>query len=174
MSTTTVESAGHPASMDSQAFMQWVFRQITSFDGYTAQIRRAWAINAHERLALAALWADGPMTMTQLGAWIPLSRAAVTTLVDRLERDGFVTRGSDPADRRRTVVSVSEDALNSLMPVLQPWADAMHQLGSNLTDEEWKTVSRFLTGISAISGDQATMLKAQSDEELRAQLAART
>lgn len=43
-------------------------------------------------------------TMTTLGKSIGLSRAAVTTLVDRLEGFGYVTSKPDPDDRRRILL----------------------------------------------------------------------
>lgn len=93
-STAASYEAAAPAREDLEAVADLIFRAGTAFDGLTAQMRRAFDLNAHERLALAALWSHGPLTMTDLGAWIPLSRAAVTTLVDRMEEYGLVRRGS--------------------------------------------------------------------------------
>src|SRR5690242_15778077 len=75
---------------ETEAVADFMFRMGASFDAFTAQMRRALELNAHERLAISLLWARGPQTMTELGVGIPLSRAAVTTLVDRLEGSGLV------------------------------------------------------------------------------------
>ncbi len=148
--------------------VEWVFALATSLDGFTAQLRRAYGLNAHERLAVAALWSSGPMTMTELGQWIPLSRAAVTTLVDRLEALEIVRRGSDPSDRRRTVVTIVPTALDDWLPVYPAWRANLMELADEFTPEEWATVVRFGARLRAINEDEATRLKQMSDDTLKA------
>ena len=48
--------------------------------------------------------ADETLTAGQIAGATGLSNSAVTALLDRLERQGFVERRSDPADRRRVIV----------------------------------------------------------------------
>ena len=153
--------------------MDWVFRVATSMDGYTAQLRRAYGLNAHERLAVAALWATGPMTMTELGSWIPLSRAAVTTLVDRLEALGLVQRGSDPSDRRRTVVRVVERAIDAWRPVYEPWAEQIEVIANEFDDTEWATINRFLQRFREVTDADSQRLRQMSDAQLKSLVATR-
>lgn len=49
----------------------------------------------------------GPLTAGQLSELTGLSAAAVTGLIDRLERAGVAERRQDPEDRRRVLVSAS-------------------------------------------------------------------
>jgi DNA-binding MarR family transcriptional regulator len=164
----TPKPADHvPDRGDVADVVQWVFSVATSLDGFTAQLRRAYGMNAHERLAVAALWGCGPMTMTELGQWIPLSRAAVTTLVDRLEALGVVQRGSDPADRRRTVVSVLDSALLDWSPVYPHWRANLMELVGEFTPEEWSTIVRFHARLRTVNDDEARRLKQMTDDELR-------
>lgn len=65
-------------------------------------------INHHETIALLALKDDGAMPMSTLGEKVPLSRAAITALTDRLEFLNLVFRTPDPEDRRRTTLALSE------------------------------------------------------------------
>jgi DNA-binding MarR family transcriptional regulator len=158
-------------SLDRQAEMALVadlFRTVTAVDGFTAQLRRAFALNAHERLAVSALWAEGPMSMTELGAWIPLSRAAVTTLVDRLEEAGFVRREADMGDRRRTVVVGSEEALARLLPLVQAWAGDMHELAHSFDEAEWAVIERFMDGLRRSSTNHSARIREMSDEQVQA------
>jgi DNA-binding MarR family transcriptional regulator len=148
-----------------------LFRVSTSLDAFTSQIRRSLKLNAHERLALAALWANGAMTMSELGAWIPLSRAAVTTLVDRLEAVGLVSRGADASDRRRIVVEVSEPGLDRMVPVIAGWSDDISTCVGALDESEWQVVGRFLEQLSRISDEHADTLKQLTDAQIQ-QLAA--
>jgi DNA-binding MarR family transcriptional regulator len=50
----------------------------------------------------AILWLghDGPLTMGELARRVSVTEKTVTGLVDRLERDGYLARERDPADRR--------------------------------------------------------------------------
>ncbi len=59
---------------------------------------------------LGVIQQHGPMTAGELGRATGLSPAAVTGLIDRLERGGVAERRSDPADRRRVLVAVSAGA----------------------------------------------------------------
>lgn len=161
-------AAGLPTQDDTSGIAHALFRMGASFDGFTSQMRRALTLNAHERLAIAFLWSRGPMTMTELGAAIPLSRAAVTTLVDRLEESGLVRRGSDVADRRRTVVELADAALDRMRPVLTEWGGGLAELVGSRSEEEWAAISRFLADFADYNDDHRARLAELSDEQIQA------
>lgn len=166
MSEILEQPTGHPRDIVETAAL--VFQIGAAYDSYTSQIRRALSLNAHERLALSALWASGAMTMTELRARIPLSRAAVTTLVDRLEANGLVHRRSDESDRRRRVVVMSEATATRMRPVVRPWAEELHEIVHRRSPGEWETISRFLAEFRALNEQQAEQLASMSDEQLQA------
>jgi DNA-binding MarR family transcriptional regulator len=56
-------------------------------------------------VGMCLLQLHGPATPGWLAEMTGLSTGAVTGLVDRLERAGYVTRAQDPRDRRRVIVS---------------------------------------------------------------------
>lgn len=59
---------------------------------------------------LGAIEQHGRLTAGQLSKLTGLSAAAVTGLIDRLEKAGVAARQADPADRRRVLVAVSDGA----------------------------------------------------------------
>lgn len=59
---------------------------------------------------LGAIEQHGPLTAGQLGTHTGLSAAAVTGLIDRLERAGVARRRADTADRRRVLVEPAPGA----------------------------------------------------------------
>jgi len=60
-------------------------------------------------LALLALWgADGPMTVSELGARLRLDSGTLTPLLKRLESAGHVARSRDAADERRVRIEVTD------------------------------------------------------------------
>ncbi|MGY2093463.1 MarR family transcriptional regulator [Nocardia gipuzkoensis] len=72
----------------------------------------------------------GPLTAGELARRTGLTTAAVTTVVDRLERSGFVTRTRDTADRRRVVVELQVERASAevapvFLPVVSAWRDLM-------------------------------------------------
>jgi len=95
--------------------------------------------------ALNALWAefDAP-TAGELGEALGLSSAAVTGLVDRLERAGHVERVLDPADRRRVRLRVTEQAGRVAEQYWAPLAEALLGRIDDFTDDDVRAVVRFL------------------------------
>ena len=58
--------------------------------------------------ALRALAADGPVPFGQLADRLACVKSNITHLVDRLEADGFVSRASDPTDRRSRLAAITD------------------------------------------------------------------
>jgi DNA-binding MarR family transcriptional regulator len=59
------------------------------------------------RAVLRALRDDGPTRLTELACSQGVSQPAMTQLVGRLEREGFVVRLIDPEDARATLVDIT-------------------------------------------------------------------
>ena len=57
---------------------------------------------------LRRLEREGPRRLTELAAAEGVTQPAMTQLVTRLEKEGLAARGSDPADGRVVVVSITE------------------------------------------------------------------
>jgi DNA-binding MarR family transcriptional regulator len=64
-------------------------------------------VSAAGGLVLGILYDHGPISPSELGERLIVTRATVTGLVDSLERRGFVHRQPNPADRRGLLVSIS-------------------------------------------------------------------
>jgi DNA-binding MarR family transcriptional regulator len=64
-------------------------------------------VNATDHRCLDLLDQRGPMTAGALAEALGLSRSAVTTVLDRLERRRYVRRGPNPDDRRQVVVALT-------------------------------------------------------------------
>lgn len=159
----TVEAGAEPVRTEIVPLLQ---RSVASFEGLSAQWRRGMTINAHERLALVHLWESGSMTMSELGERIPLSRAAVTALTDRLERMGYLRRTPDDQDRRRTLLTLTRRPYEVLSPMMEPFSDDINEVAARMTDEEWRTVVAFLDDVHRISHQHAAQLRRTSDDEL--------
>lgn len=137
-----------------------------AMSGLVAQWLRGLTINAHERLALAHLWEQGPMTMSDLGSRIPLSRAAVTALTDRLEALGYVQRTPDAHDRRRTVLSLTTRPEQLIEEMVENWSRDIANLEERFGADELQAIDRWNEGLRVISHRHAEQLRSRRDDEL--------
>jgi len=60
---------------------------------------------------------DNGLVLSELGERMLVSRANITGLVDRLERDGLVYREADPQDRRSLRAKITPKAVSLLQRV---------------------------------------------------------
>lgn len=90
------------------------------------------------------------LTAGALGQAVDLSSAAVTALVDRLERAGHVHRVRDPADRRRVVLEMSESAMAAGGQFFGGLQRDLVAAMADHTDEELAVVRRFLEEVTAV------------------------
>ena len=75
---------------------------------FDEQVGERFGLNLAERHCIALLVARGPQTASAIAREICFTPAAVTALIDRLERRGFVRRRPDPDDRRKVMVEADE------------------------------------------------------------------
>ncbi len=86
-------------------------------------------INITDVTCLGALDKNGPMTPGELAEHTGLSRGgAITAVVDRLERAGFVRRRRDERDRRKVIVELIRDGAYSRL------TETFDSLGRAYTD----------------------------------------
>jgi DNA-binding MarR family transcriptional regulator len=79
----------------------------------------------------------GTLTAGELGQQLGLgTTGAVTRMVDRLERAGYVRRQVDPRDRRRVIIHPVPERLAAIAPHYQGMANAWTDLLAAYTDEQ--------------------------------------
>ena len=155
---TRVDTASHTVSTTS--------RMSIALSGLVAQWLRGLTINAHERLAIAHLWEHGPMTMSELGARIPLSRAAVTALTDRLEALRYVQRTPDAHDRRRTVLTLTERPLTLIDDMVGSFLDEVSRVEEQFGAEELRVIERWNDSLRELAHRFAGDLRGRREDEL--------
>lgn len=64
-------------------------------------------VNAHEAMFLLCLRDGGGMPMNLAAAVVGISRAAMTSMADRLATAGLIARDPSPSDRRVTHVALT-------------------------------------------------------------------
>jgi DNA-binding MarR family transcriptional regulator len=68
---------------------------------------RALGINRTDGRCMDIIDREGPVSAGRLAAASGLTTAAVTAVIDRLEKAGYARRLSDPGDRRRVLVELT-------------------------------------------------------------------
>jgi DNA-binding MarR family transcriptional regulator len=156
--SSRIDSASRPAAATS--------RMGVALSGLVAQWLRGLTINAHERLAIAHLWEHGPMTMSDLGARIPLSRAAVTALTDRLEALRYVQRTPDAHDRRRTVLTLTDRPVQLIDGMVGTFLDEVSVIEEGFDAEELRAIERWNDALRELAHRQASELRLRRDDQL--------
>ena len=127
--------------------MQAYQRSTQAFDD---AVGRAMGLNPTDLRCLDWL-VDGPKAAGELSAGTGLSSAATTTLIDRLERKGFVQRVRDRDDRRRVLVAMTPEGRERVNSFYGPLVAEGNVLFADITDEEiermrdWLVAARELT-----------------------------
>lgn len=106
-------------------------------------------VNPTDLGSLCLLLLHGPAPAGRLAELTGLTTGAVTGVIDRLERGGFVRRELDPTDRRKVIVvpdagRVDRD-LFPQFPSLQ--RAATQQFYDNYSITELERISEFLSGL---------------------------
>ncbi|WP_284581797.1 helix-turn-helix domain-containing protein [Streptomyces sp. 2P-4] len=84
-------------------------------------------------------------TPGRLGAALRLNSAGVTSLVDRLERQGLVRRSRDVRDRRRVLLSVEPRAVDLGWSFFGPLIGRLVDAAADFTPGELDVVHRYLS-----------------------------
>ena len=88
---------------------------------------------------------DGRLRMHELARAVVLSRSGLTRLVDRLEGAGLLGREPDPADRRGSYATITEEGKTMLRRMWPVYAAGIGEhFGRHLTDEESRLIASAL------------------------------
>ncbi|MBU0499425.1 MAG: MarR family transcriptional regulator [Gammaproteobacteria bacterium] len=81
---------------------------IRAIDLHSKKLERESGLTGPQLLVLKTISEKGPITSGALSRSISLSQATVTTILDRLERKGYLIRRRDDEDKRKNWISLTE------------------------------------------------------------------
>jgi DNA-binding MarR family transcriptional regulator len=90
------------------------------------------------------LYLEGRVTAGRLAEVTGLTTGAITGVVDRLEKAGYVRRERDASDRRKVFISVVPEKAAEIGKFYVPMQQAMQQVCNGYSDEELRLVLRFV------------------------------
>jgi DNA-binding MarR family transcriptional regulator len=131
------------------AIMQWQDSTQACDDAIGSVLE----LNIAERRCLAFLL-RGPEPAGAVATATRLTPAAVTALIDRLEKRGLVERRRDASDRRKVIVAMTPKAGQIVEKYYGRIAEEGAQFLSGFTAPELVTILRFVGGAAQLQADQ--------------------
>jgi DNA-binding MarR family transcriptional regulator len=89
-----------------------------------------------------------PLTMTAISCKLYITKPAVTNLVDRLEKNGFLKRVNHPNDRRISLLEILPEGKKIAENIRSRFLDVMMDAVKQQSEGEKKTIQRFYSLLS--------------------------
>jgi DNA-binding MarR family transcriptional regulator len=130
-------------------------------------VGRLMGLSAVERKCLDVLRRLGPVTAGTIGEHTGLTTGAVTGLMDRLEKAGYVRRERDPGDRRKVVVHLlpNEHLDTLLAKAFGPFGDDMAKIAARYSPAEHRAIADWIavTTEALVANTQRVMALDQAE-----------
>ncbi len=111
-------------------------RIIRATDLHSRQLSKIAGLTAPQLLILQLLRQHTELTVGEVAQRVSLSQATVTTIIDRLEKRGFVKRERGSADKRKVYVYLTPEADAVLLNAPKPLQESFVQQYQDLHDWE--------------------------------------
>ncbi len=135
--------AGRRAELIEQTTVE-VRQQQIAYDRFHDAVAAYLGLNRTDIRCLDILDLTRRQTAGELAAGMGLSTGAVTAMLDRLERSGYVRRVRDPADRRRVLVEPAELATERGQEIYGPFEELAGPMLARFTDDDLAMIRDFL------------------------------
>jgi DNA-binding MarR family transcriptional regulator len=110
----------------------------------------------------------GAMPAGRLGELTGLTTGAVTGIIDRVEKAGYVRRTNDPKDRRRTIVEPIRNRKleRKIEMIFMPLHERMHKLLSSYSESELAFLLNATTEFIEQTREESKKLRSRKDRHL--------
>lgn len=109
-------------------------------------------LNITDHKCMDLILSRGRATAGQLAEWTGLTTGAITSVLNRLEKAGYIRRAKDPGDLRVVYAEPIYSQLHVIQQVFAPLNDAMLELYSKYSQEELQTILDYLVHSNQILG----------------------
>jgi DNA-binding MarR family transcriptional regulator len=104
--------AREPAEQEIREAVEAVRGLLAAAERYRQALADHFGLSRIEAQAVGHLAATSGLGQTDLAVRLGVTTSAITALVDRLEASGVARRDRHPTDRRRSIVTLSEQGTN--------------------------------------------------------------
>jgi predicted transcriptional regulator len=123
-------------------------------------VARRLDLNATDHKCMGLLCDHGPLSAGVLSEMTGLTTGAVTGVVTRLEKAGYVRRKQNPADARSVIVEPINvpEFLRKMNVLLGPLRVRMMALMNQYPKKDWRLILRFMREATQISREETVRL----------------
>lgn len=108
------------------------------------QQTKRFGLTATQWELISVLSREGGLTQTELAQRVTRSKSSIGKSLDAMERDGWITRVSDPRDRRIRRVERTDKIKGFGDELRQPVREINHIIGQQLSSSEIQTLRQML------------------------------
>ena len=128
-------------------------------------IARHGGLNGTDLQTVSILMSGGPATPGELAERTGLSSGgAITAVIDRLERAGYVTRDRDRVDRRKVIVTANlATVMEKVGPIYGRVAARWGAYLESLSDEQISFANELFAKATAVTIDELALLRSSPD-----------
>jgi DNA-binding MarR family transcriptional regulator len=132
-------------------------------------VARRLALNATDHKCLGLLCEHGSLSAREMAQLTGLTSGAVTGVINRLERAGYVERRPNPADARSIIITAINISgfLARMNELLGPLHERMRILVRQYPEEDLRQIARFMADAARISREETVRLAATGVLERR-------
>jgi DNA-binding MarR family transcriptional regulator len=121
--------------------------------GRTVRQHAAAGLTPSQLSALSTIEEHEPIRMSDLAAHESVGAPVVTRVIDSLEKLGYVTRISDPTDRRACLIELTEGGRSVLQELWSARATALTQRIARLSPAQTAALDAALPALEALVRD---------------------
>jgi DNA-binding MarR family transcriptional regulator len=123
-------------------------------------------MNVTDHKCADILLRTGPITAGELAQRTGLTTGAITGVIDRLERAGFVRRAKDPSDRRRVIIEPIVKQLERVIgPLFESMARSAMELCGRYTTEELSVIRDFTVRARQLADEETRKLRTLTHQQ---------
>jgi len=122
-----------------------------------------YGLNRTDMRALDILGRAGPLAPTALARLLGFTTGGVTTVLDRLEKAGYIRRRPDPGDRRRQLVETTEATAARDEEVFGDLIRGTRDLLAGYTDDQLLVIRDFLDRVRQLTAAHADALSSHPE-----------
>ena len=120
---------------------------------------RHYGLNRTDMRALDIVGREGPIAPTELARRLGFTTGGITTVIDRLERAGYVVRRPSATDRRRLVIEISDSTRQKDIAVFGGLFERTQALVAAYRDDaELALIRGFLDDVRTVTEEYARWL----------------
>jgi MarR family transcriptional regulator, transcriptional regulator for hemolysin len=131
------ESIGYWLTITTQAFHRAVSEELAPH-----------GITYRQSMVLGWLALEGDLSQTELAAKMMIEPPTLVGILDRMERDGLISRHACPSDRRKKIIRANEAAEPVWEKIVQCGARVRAQATEGLSDRQLSTLKTLLNRIN--------------------------